>query len=56
MPSAIAEYDANSTQLGTSKAFRYLEVNNTPVIIPAVFCASLEPWARLNPEGVGDVE
>src|SRR5262252_6811831 len=26
----------------------YFDVNNTPVITPAVFCASFEPWERLN--------
>src|ERR1041384_6334842 len=46
VPSAIAEYDAISTHVGTSKARRYLEVYSTPVMMPAVFCASFEPCER----------
>ena len=33
---------------GISKAASICEVKSTPVIRPAVFCASLEPWERLN--------
>src|SRR5512143_1012622 len=48
VPSAIAEYDAISTQYGTWNSWMNLPVNSTPVMMPAVFCASFEPCERLN--------
>src|SRR6266536_5872145 len=48
VPSAIAEYDANSTQFGTSNFAMYFDAISTPVIMPAVFCASFDPCAKLN--------
>src|ERR1700733_3573056 len=46
VPIAIAVYDASSTHLGMSNDGIKCDVNNTPVINPAVFCASLEPCER----------
>ena len=47
-PRPMAEYEASSTQHGTSNALMNLPVNSTPVMMPAVFCASLEPCDRLK--------
>ena len=48
VPSAMAACAARITHMWISKVFWNPEATSTPVMIPMVFCASLEPWERLK--------
>src|SRR4051794_9531271 len=48
VPNAIAEYEASSTQVGMSELLTNFDASSTPVMMPAVFCASFDPCARLK--------
>ena len=48
VPSPMAVPAARITHTGMSKLFWNPLATSTPVTIPIVFCASFDPWERLN--------